>query len=121
DTLAELLRRLAGRWSLDVFAPIFLFRLGVAGIINGRGSIRYSLVLAHVFKRLFDEAHPPNLLCSCRPRPEGPFVEAVCRAHGRLPERVRAHEPTLIARLLYAEESRIREEIAASWREESQR
>ena len=119
-TLTELLHRLAGRWSLDVFAPIFLFRLGVAGIINGRGSIRYSLVLAHVFERLFGERHVPNLLCSCRPRPEGPFVEAVSLAHGRLPESLRAYEPTLIARLLYTEESRIREEIAASWREESQ-
>jgi hypothetical protein len=121
DTLAELLRRLAGRWSLDVFAPLFLFRLGVAGIINGRGSIRYSLVMAHVFKRLFGERPAPNLLCSCCPRLEGPFVEAVCRAHGRLPELLRTHEPTLIARLLYAEESQIREEIADSWRDGVQR
>lgn len=69
--LAELLHRLSGRWSLDVFTPVFLFRLGVSGIINGRGSIRYSLVLAHVLKRLFGESHVPNLLCSCSPRLAG--------------------------------------------------
>lgn len=115
--LEELLRGLSGRWSLDVFAPIFLFRLGVAGIINGRGSIRYSLVLAHVIERLFGERHVPNLLCSCSPKLEGPFVEAVCRAHGGLPDVLRASEPTLIARLLCSDEKQIREEIHASWRD----
>jgi hypothetical protein len=115
--LEELLRRLTGRWSLDVFVPLFLFRLGIAGIINGRGSIRYSLVLAHVLKRLFGETHPPNLLCSCSPQLAGPFVEAVRRAHGQLPESLSAREPTLISRLLSSEEATIREEISASWRE----
>jgi hypothetical protein len=114
--LEELLRRLKGRWSLDVFAPLFLFRLGVAGIVNGRGSIRYSLVLAHVSNRLFGERHPPNLLASCGPRLSGPFVEAVRRAHGRLPERLRALEPTLIPRLLASDEATIRAEIHTSWR-----
>lgn len=116
-TLEELLRRLNGRWSLDVFAPIFLFRLGVAGIINGRGSIRYSLVLAHVMKRLFGERHPPNLLCSCSPRLTGPFVSAVRNAYGRLPDNLRSREPTLLSRLLSSGEETIREEIAASWRD----
>jgi hypothetical protein len=114
--LEELLRRLTGRWSLDVFAPLFLFRLGIAGIINGRGSIRYSLVLGHVMQRLFGESHAPNLLCSCSPKLAGPFVEAVCRAHGRLPDSLRSREPTLISRLLSSDEPRIREEISASWR-----
>lgn len=117
-TLEELLRRLNGRWSLDVFAPIFLFRLGVAGIVNGRGSIRYSLVLAHVLKRLFGERHPPNLLCSCSPRLTGPFVSAVRNAYGRLPETLRSREPTLLTRLLASGEETIRKEIAASWRDD---
>jgi hypothetical protein len=116
-TLEELLRGLAGRWSLDVFAPLFLFHLGVTGIINGRGSIRYSLVLAHVIERLLGKRHVPNLLCSCSPKLEGPFVDAVCRAHGGLPGLLRASEPTLIARLLCSEENNIREEISASWRD----
>jgi hypothetical protein len=115
--LEELLRRLRGRWSLDVFTPLFLFRLGIAGIINGRGSIRYSLVLAHVMKRLFGESHVPNLLCSCSAKLSGPFVDAVCRAHGRLPDSLRAREPTLIPRLLSSEVTMIRKEIADSWRD----
>jgi hypothetical protein len=119
-TLEELLRRLRGRWSLDVFTPLFLFRLGIAGIINGRGSIRYSLVLGHVMQRLFGERHAPNLLCSCSPKLSGPFVDAVCRAHGQLPDSLRSHEPTLIARLLLSDEARIREEISTSWRDEVQ-
>ena len=105
-TLEELLRSLAGRWSLDVFAPIFLCRLGVAGMISGRGSIRYSLVLAHVMQRLFGERHVPNLLCSCSPQLTGPFVDAVCRAHDGLPELLHGREPTLIARLLYRKKTR---------------
>jgi hypothetical protein len=116
-TLEELLRRLTGRWSLDVFTPLFLFRLGIAGIINGRGSIRYSLVLGHVMQRLFGQRHAPNLLCSCSPKLSGPFVEAVCRAHGQLPSSLRSREPTLIARLLSSEETRIRAEISTSWRD----
>ena len=103
----ELLRGNRGRWSLDVFAPIFLFRLGVTGIVNGRGSIRYSLVLARVLQRLFGMAHPPNLLCSCAPPPSGPFAEAARQTKG---------EPTLIARLLTTDPATIRREIAESWR-----
>jgi hypothetical protein len=116
--LAELLSRLAGRWSLDVFAPLFLFRLGVAGIVNGRGSIRYSLVLAHVYARLFGEAHPSNLLASCSPPLDGPFVEAVRRVYGGLPAALAGCEPTLIPRLLAGDEPQVRAEIAASWRGE---
>jgi hypothetical protein len=119
-SLEELLRRLSGRWSLDVFTPLFLFRLGVAGIIDGRGSIRYSLVMAHVMRRLFGDRHPPNLLCSCSPTLTGPFVDAVCSAQGKLPETLRSREPTLISRLLMSDEATIRREIAASWREEAQ-
>jgi hypothetical protein len=120
-SLEELLRRLSGRWSLDVFTPLFLFRLGIAGLIDGRGSIRYSLVLAHVLRRLFGDRHPPNLLCSCSPPLTGPFVDAVCRAQGKLPETFRAREPTLISRLLMSDETTIRREISASWREEAQK
>jgi hypothetical protein len=40
----------------------------------------------------------------------------VRRVHHRLPAGMRRSEPTLIARLLYCEESTIRREIAASWR-----
>ncbi|HVR40104.1 MAG TPA: hypothetical protein VMU84_13485, partial [Thermoanaerobaculia bacterium] len=109
----QFLRDHAGRWSLDVFAPIFLFRLGLGGIINGRGSIRYSLVLAHVMRRVFGENHVPNLLCSCSPVANGPFAEAVRKKHGALPDALR--EPTLIARLLESDEATIRREIAESW------
>ncbi|MEA2488582.1 MAG: hypothetical protein QOH21_374 [Acidobacteriota bacterium] len=113
-SLEAFLRKTRGSWSLDVFAPLFLFRLGVTGIVNGRGSIRYSLVLAQVQKRLFETVHPPNLLCSCNPPPTGPFAEAVRRTCGE--EAVRDWEPTLIARLLCDEPAVIRREIAESWR-----
>jgi hypothetical protein len=113
-SLAEFLHANRGRWSLDVFAPLFLFRAGVTGIVNGRGSIRYSLVLAKVMQRLFGVAHPPNLLCSCAPAPAGPFAEAVRRTMGD--DAVRGCEPTLIQRLLYDEPQTIRREIAESWR-----
>ncbi|HEX6099450.1 MAG TPA: hypothetical protein VF432_24260 [Thermoanaerobaculia bacterium] len=113
-SLAEFLRVNRGRWSLDVFAPLFLFRAGVTGIVNGRGSIRYSLVLGKVMHRLFGVAHPPNLLCSCSPPPAGPFAEAVRRTLGD--EAVRGCEPTLIQRLLYDEPETIRRQIAESWR-----
>lgn len=109
---AEQLRAHRGRWSLDVFAPLFLFRLGVTGIVNGRGSIKYSLVLARVMQRLFGSAHPPNLLCSCAPPASGPFADAVRVTFGRVPD----WEPTLIARLLCDEPPTIRREIAESWR-----
>jgi hypothetical protein len=114
-SLEELLHRLHGRWSLDVFSPIFFYRLGAAGTVSGRGSIRYSLVLGHVFARVFGEAHPPNLLCSATVPPSGPFVEAVRRAHGELPAAVRQWEPTLVARLLANDEPTVRAEIGASW------
>ena len=116
--LADILRSLAGRWSLDVFGPIFLARLGVTGIVTGRGSIRYTLVLGKVMEALFGTALPPNLLCSCRPKPSGPFIDAVRRARGGLPEPLREYEPTLVARLLTTDERALREEIAASWRNE---
>ncbi len=116
--LEELLRSVRGRWSPDVFVPVLLFRLGAAGIVSGRGSIRYSLVVARVMRRLFGEPHPANLLCSCAPAPSGPFVEALRSARGELPAAVRASEPALIARLLYSDAAAIRKEIAASWRDE---
>lgn len=109
---AEQLRANRGRWSLDIFTPLFLFRLGVTGIVNGRGSIKYSLVLARVMQRLFGVAHPPNLLCSCAPPASGPFAEAVRVKRGVMPE----WEPTLIARLLCGDPAVIRNEIAESWR-----
>jgi len=111
-----LLQQLRGRWSLDVFAPLFLFRLGVSGIVNGRGSIRYSLVLGHVMQRLFGERHPPNILCSTAPPPSGVLIEAVCRAHGGLPPSLTDYEPTLIDRCLTSDPAMIREEIRVPWR-----
>jgi len=115
-SLVVFLKQLRGRWSLDVFAPLFLFRLGVAGIVNGRGSIRYSLVLGHVMQRLFGERHPPNLLCSTAPPPSGPLIEAVCRAGGGLPPTLCDYEPTLIDRYLTNDSAAIREEIRVAWR-----
>ena len=115
-SLVSLLKQLRGRWSLDIFAPLFLFRLGVSGIVNGRGSIRYSLVLGHVMQRLFGERHPPNILCSTAPPPSGPLIEAVCRARGRLPPALTAYEPTLIVRFLTSDPATIRDEIRVAWR-----
>jgi len=115
-SLVPLLRQLRSRWSLDVFAPLFLFQLGAAGIVNGRGSIRYSLILGHVMQRLFGERHPPNLLCSTAPPPSGPLIEAVCRARGGLPPALRDYEPTLIDRFLTNNPAAIREEIRVAWR-----
>ena len=115
-SLIDLLQRLSGRWSLDIFAPLFLFRLGVSGIVNGRGSIRYSLVLGHVMRRLFGERHVPNLLCSCAPRPSGPLIDAVCHARGGLPPALRDYERTLIDRFLTNDVGTIREEIRVAWR-----
>lgn len=116
ESLAALLVQLRGRWSLDIFAPLFLFRLGIAGIVNGRGSVRYSLVLGHVMQRLFGERHVPNLLCSSAPLPYGPLIEAVRRARGGLPPALGDYEPTLIDRLLTNDLRAIREEIRAEWR-----
>jgi hypothetical protein len=115
-SLVVFLKQLRGRWSLDVFAPLFLFRLGVAGIVNGRGSIRYSLVLGHVMRRLFGERHPPNLLCSTAPPPSGPLIDAVCFARGGLPPALRDYERTLIDRFLTSDAATIREEIRVAWR-----
>jgi hypothetical protein len=115
--LAEMLRSLRGRWSLDVFSPIFLFRLGVRGVVTGRGSIRYTLVLGRVMEALTGRALPPNLFCSGRGQPSGPLVEAVRRTRGGLPRALAGYEPTLVARLLTTDERTIREEIAASWRD----
>lgn len=113
----DILRSLRGRWSLDVFSPIFLFRLGVAGIVAGRGSMRYTLVLGRVMEALAGTPLPPNLLCACRVEPAGPLVEAVRRARGGWPGALADYEPTLVARLLTTDERSIREEIAASWRD----
>ena len=115
-SLLPLLQQLRGRWSLDIFAPLFLFRLGVAGIVNGRGSIRYSLVLGHVMQRLFGERHPPNVLCSTAPPPSGPLIDAVCRAREGLPPALRNYERTLIDRFLTSDTATIREEIRVAWR-----
>jgi hypothetical protein len=115
--LVEILRSLRGRWSLDVFSPIFLFGLGATGIVAGRGSIRYTLVLGRVMQALRGVGLPPNLLCSCRSEPSGPFVEAVRHARGELPPALADYEPTLVARLLTTDERTIREEIAGSWHE----
>ena len=115
-SLVVFLKQLRRRWSLDVFAPLFLFRLGVGGIVNGRGSIRYSLVLGHVMRRLFGERHPPNLLCSTAPPPSGPLIDAVCRARGGLPPALNDYERTLIDRFLTSDAATIREEIRVAWR-----
>ena len=67
DELLMFLDAHRGRCSPNVFAPIFLFRAGVSGILNGRGAIRYSLVLANVMERLFDLSHPPIFSVRARP------------------------------------------------------
>ena len=112
DELLMFLHAHRGRCSPNVFAPIFLFRAGVSGILNGRGAIRYSLVLANVMARLFDLSHPPNFLCAGEACVEDPFALARAAA-GAPPADV---EPTLLSRLLAVGPATVRREVSEVWR-----
>jgi hypothetical protein len=112
DELLAFLQALDGRCTPNVFAPIFLFNAGFQGIVNGRGAIRYALVIAAVLRRLFGRTHPPNLLCAGELHADDPFAAARA-AIGSPPADV---EPTLVARLLAAGPEAVRREIARVWR-----
>jgi hypothetical protein len=102
------------RCTPNVFAPIFLFQAGCAGMVNGRGAIRYALVIAAVLRRLFARAPPPNLLCAGELRRDDPFAAARAAIAGA-PAGV---EPALVARLLATGPAGVRREIAEAWRDE---
>jgi hypothetical protein len=112
DELLTFLHAHRGRVTPNVFAPIFQFRAGVGGVLNGKGAIRYTLVVAHVLERLFGVPHPPNFLCAGPYRGPDPFADARAAA-GTTPAEV---EPTLLARLLAAGPDAVRAETAAVWR-----
>jgi hypothetical protein len=101
-----------GRVTPNVFAPIFQFRAGVGGVLNGKGAIRYTLVVAHVLERLFGIPHPPNFLCAGAYRGPNPFADARA-AVGAPPAQV---EPTLLARLLASDPATVRADVARVWR-----
>lgn len=112
DELLTFLHGHRGRVTPNVFAPVFLFRAGVGGILNGKGAIRYTLVVAHVLERLFGVPHPPNFLCAGPYRGPDPFADARAAAGAPSAE----VEPTLLARLLAAGPGAVRAETAAAWR-----
>ncbi|HEX6038022.1 hypothetical protein, partial [Longimicrobium sp.] len=112
DELLAFLHAHRGRVTPNVFAPVFLVRAGVGGVLNGKGAIRYTLVVARVLERMFGLAHPPNFLCAGPYRGADPFAEARAAA-GVPPADV---EPTLLARLLASDPATIRAETAAVWR-----
>jgi len=112
DELLAFLHAHRGRVTPNVFAPIFQFRAGVGGVLNGKGAIRYTLVVAHVLERLFGIPHPPNFLCAGAYRGPDPFADARAAA-GAPPAQV---EPTLLTRLIAADPAAVRAEVAAVWR-----
>jgi hypothetical protein len=105
-----------GRWSPNVFLPLFMYRCGFHGFVSGRSSLKYSIVIGHVMEKVFEEKHPPNLFCAGTPRPEGPLHTAVLRMLGGLPEAVRDCPPTLIYRLIFSEKDIIRREVENLWK-----
>jgi hypothetical protein len=110
--LEEFLAMDGARCTPNVFAPIFLFQAGFAGIVNGAGAIRYAPVIASVLRRLFDSEHPPNLLCAG----ELPRHDAFAAARAAIPAPPADVEPGLVARLLAAGPAAVRGEIASVWR-----
>lgn len=109
DDVAEFLAAHGGRCTPNVFAPVFLFEAGFAGIVNGRGAIRYAPVIAAVLRRLFDREHPPNLLCAG----ELPLDDPFAAARAAIPAPSAGVEPGLVARLLAAGPAAVRGEIAS--------
>ncbi len=112
EDLLEFLEFHRGRCTPNVFAPLFLFRAGVGGILNGRGAIRYSLVIARVMEQVFGRPHPPNFLCAGTLQATDPLA-AAREADGRPPAGV---EPTLLSRSLTVGPEQVRAEIAQVWR-----
>lgn len=112
DDLLAFLEVHRGGCTPNVFAPLFLFGAGMGGMLNGRGAIRYSLVIARVMERVFGRAHPPNFLCAGAARVDDPLAAARA-ADGLPPADV---EPTLLSRLLTVGPERARSEVARVWR-----
>ncbi len=114
DEVREFLFIHRGRWSPNIFAPIYLYHCGLNGFISGPTSIKYAVVIGHVLERLFGEKHPPNLLCmyNVRLRPEEFLHRAVCAGRGELPESVMRYEPSLVCKMIFSSQDDVREEIA---------
>jgi hypothetical protein len=102
------------RCTPNVFAPIFLFEAGFAGIVNGRGAMRYAPVIAAVLRRLLRREHPPNLLCAGALPRDDPFAAA----RAAIPAPPADVEPGLVARLLAAGPAAVRREVASVWRQD---
>ncbi len=112
----ELLLQYEGRWSPNVFMPIYLFQAGFCGCVTGKSSIKYAVVMGHVLERLYERKHPPNLLCAGAPSPEGLLHEAVQARWGKLPDTVASYGPSLVYRLICSGPEKTTEEIARLWR-----
>ena len=112
DDLLAFLEVYRGCCTPNVFAPLFLCRAGVGGILNGRGAIRYSLVIARVMEQVFGQPHPPNFLSAGAAHVDDPLA-AAREADGRPPAGL---EPTLLSRLLTVGPDQVRAEIAQVWR-----
>ncbi|MBN1662223.1 MAG: hypothetical protein JW943_01360 [Deltaproteobacteria bacterium] len=114
--LAHVLDRLQGLWSPSVFLPLFLYRMGFAGMVSGKSSVKYAVVIGHVQEVLFGERHPPNFLCAGTPTPTGLLHDAV-RLHGGGGVRpAEESAPTLIYRLLFETPDAIRREFETLWK-----
>ena len=112
EDVLEFLHKHKGRWSPNIFLPMFLFRLGLGGWISGRSSVKYSAVVGHVLERLFGQKPPPNLLCSATVAPAGELHNAVSILKGELPEEVSQCPPGLVYRMLFEDKDKVRSELA---------
>lgn len=118
--LEELLHTHGRALSFDVFLPVFLFRLGLAGLVNGKGSLRYSLVLARLLETLYGHHHPPNLLVAGRcpaasSAVDSPLVAAIRQRRPDLPPEVEALETTLVGASLSLEPDELRALVGRVW------
>ena len=112
DEVREFLFLHRGRWSPNIFAPLYLYRCGLNGFISGTSSIKYAVVMGHVMERLFHERHPPNLLCICSVSPEEFLHRAVYAGRGELPKSIMRYEPSLLCKMIFSTQDDVREEIA---------
>ena len=108
DEIREFLFIHRGRWSPNIFAPLFLYRCGLNGFMSGTSSIKYAVVVGHVMERLFHERHPPNLLCTCGVCPEEFLHGAMYAGRGELPEPLTRYEPSLLYKMLFSTQDDVR-------------
>ena len=112
DDLLAFLEVYRGCCTPNVFAPLFLCRAGVGGILNGRGAIRYSLVIARVMEQVFGQPHPPNFLCGAA-HVDDPLA-AAREADGRPPAGLEPDAPRPGSSP--SDPTTVRAEIAGVWR-----